>query len=191
MVAAALKDASKPDLKVYLKERVMDPLGIPEEEWGIGYGNVYSVDGLSVYPAAGNFSARAVARVGQLLLHRGNWEGQQIIDPELMGVMSSYAARADLERPEETPGPTIGGWSNFDRVWPTVPSDAIVAVGAHHKAMLAVPSEDLIVVRFGDSLLENPVWTAEGGRYFKSLEEHLLAPLMTAMTDASVSAEGN
>ena len=62
-VTASLKGG---DLRGLLKERVLDPIGVPERHWSIGYGRAYEVDGLKLYAnwGGGNFTARAAARIG-------------------------------------------------------------------------------------------------------------------------------
>src|SRR5690242_17961767 len=63
-VTASLKGG---DIRTLLKERILDPLGVPERDWSIGYGHAYELDGLKLYANWGgaNFTARAAARVGQ------------------------------------------------------------------------------------------------------------------------------
>ena len=45
-ITVALKGG---DIRSTLKERVLDPLGLPERHWSIGYGRAYEVDGLKLY----------------------------------------------------------------------------------------------------------------------------------------------
>ena len=65
-VTAALRGTPWSDIRTLLKARVMDPIGVPEGAWSIGYGETYPVDGLDLVAnwGGGNFIARAVARVG-------------------------------------------------------------------------------------------------------------------------------
>src|SRR5712692_5296511 len=69
------------DIRALLKERVLDPLGVPESHWSIGYGRAYEVDGLRLYANWGgaNFTARAGARVAQLMMLQGAWNGRELI----------------------------------------------------------------------------------------------------------------
>ena len=75
-------------LDAYLNEKLFTPLGIPETSWlldtkGVPYG-------------AGELRIRAIdmAKVGQVILDGGKWNGQQIIDPDWIAqseaVSSSY-----------------------------------------------------------------------------------------------------
>jgi CubicO group peptidase (beta-lactamase class C family) len=83
-VTASLKDAPQRDIRTTLKERILDPIGVDEAEWSIGYGQAYDVDGLKLYAnwGGGGFTARAVARVGQLMLQGGRW-GDVAVDPSI------------------------------------------------------------------------------------------------------------
>ena len=45
-VTAALKDAPQKDIRTLLRDRVMRPMGVADEEWSIGYGKTFRVDGL-------------------------------------------------------------------------------------------------------------------------------------------------
>ena len=69
------------DIRTTLKERVLDPLGVPERQWSIGYGRAYEVDGLQLYANWGgaSFTPRAAARIGQLMMLQGQWNGRELI----------------------------------------------------------------------------------------------------------------
>lgn len=57
----------------YLRDRVFRPLGIAEFEWTLdGAGNPYAMAGLQL-------GAGDLAKIGQLLLNRGRWDGTQIV----------------------------------------------------------------------------------------------------------------
>jgi CubicO group peptidase (beta-lactamase class C family) len=78
-VTAALKGG---DIFTLLKRRVLDPLGVPDSNWSIGYGRAYDLDGLKLYANWGGatFTARAAARVGQLKDAAGSLAGAGV-DP--------------------------------------------------------------------------------------------------------------
>lgn len=179
-VTASLKGSPQPDIRALLKERIMDPIGVCEEEWSIGYGRSYEVDGLSLYAnwGGGECTPRAVARVGRLMLQGGNWQGKQLLDPDWVKRAVSYAGTPLPGRPagEPQPGSGLCWWSNFDGMWPCLPRDAFVGAGAGHQVLLVVPCRNLIVVRNGE-LLADP---SESLGFWGALEKHLFAPLMDA-----------
>lgn len=189
-ISASLQGSDDTDIRHILDENVMRPAGIPPEDWDISYsGATYDVDGMELYAPAGAYTARAIARVGQVLLHRGQWEGQQLLPAASSDAILTYGAGPDVVRPPETPGTTIGGWTNFDGLWPEIPRDAFVAVGANHKVLLIVPSLDLIVVRLGGSLTGEGLWTEQGAPYFEALEQYLLNPVVGAVDIGSAAAK--
>ncbi|MGH8245501.1 MAG: hypothetical protein ACREUU_03610, partial [Gammaproteobacteria bacterium] len=179
-VTASLRGAPQPDIRTLLRERIMIPLGIPDEAWSIGYGRAYDLDGLKLYAnwGGGSFTARAIARAGQLMLHRGEWNGRQLVRRVAVERMVSYAGLPLPERSAQNPAPGsgLGWWSNFDGVWPEVPRDAFAGAGAGHQVLLVVPSLDLIAVRQGEALEER----AAG--FWGPVAEHFFRPLVEAVT---------
>ena len=78
-LTTALKESK--DLRSLLRARVMRPIGVPDAQWSVGYEQTFNVDGLPLIATwgGGSFTPRATARVGRLMLRKGNWEGQQLI----------------------------------------------------------------------------------------------------------------
>ncbi|MFD0976016.1 serine hydrolase domain-containing protein [Salinimicrobium gaetbulicola] len=87
------------------------------------------------------------AKFGLLYLHKGNWNGEQILEESWV---------------EYTVTPTNGSegqygaqfWLNAGGVYPNVPKDLFSANGFQGQHVFIIPSKDLVVVRFG--LVENP-----------------------------------
>jgi len=142
----ALKDAPHKDVRTLLRERVMRPIGAPDNEWSIGYGQTYSVSGVPMVGSwgGGNYTARTAARVGRLMLRGGNWDGKQLL---------AEAAVREITSDAGFPGPwAIGWWSNNSGLYPKLPKDAFWAAGAANQILLVVPSLQLIAVRNGGNL---------------------------------------
>jgi CubicO group peptidase (beta-lactamase class C family) len=164
-VTAALAGSPHRDLRALLRERVMRPLGVPDSEWSVGYGQTFEVAGLKLVGTwgGGSYTARAVARVGALLLRAGEWRGERLLDPA--------AARA-ITGDAGTPGHGgIGWWSNESGKYPRLPSDAFWASGAGHQVLLVVPSLALVAVRNGEVL-------SGSEEHHDALNSHLFAPLL-------------
>jgi hypothetical protein len=161
----------------------MNPLGVPEQEWSIGYGQTYTVDGLQLVAnwGGGEYTARAVARVGQLILHKGEWEGRHLLDPRWIVRMLTYAGTPLPDRPPGNPQPASGlcWWTNGDGVWPSLPRDAFAGAGAGNQILLVVPCRDLIVVRNGEMLGDS----SQGEGFWGGLERYLFGPLIDAFCD--------
>ena len=190
-VTASLQGCEHADIRTLLRERIMEPIGVLEEEWLIGYGKGYELDGLELYAnwGGGSYTARAVARIGRLMLRQGDWEGRQLIDPEWVKKVVAYA---DTPLPPRTggdpqPGSGLCWWTNSDEVWKSVPPDAFAGAGAGHQLLLVVPSLDLIVVRNGGSL-EEVSWRSG---FWSAVTKYLFDPLMEAVVaEKNGSAEG-
>ena len=180
VVTASLKGAPQSDILSLLRERIMKPIGVPDEEWSIGYGKGYKVDGLKLYAnwGGGSFTARAVARVGRLMLRKGDWEGEQLVPSEWVDKVVAYAGTPLPGRPagNPQPGSGLGWWTNFDGVWPSVPRDAFAGAGAGNQILLVIPSLDMIVVRNGAALGDE----SKGEGFWGGLEKYLFNPLMNA-----------
>lgn len=155
-VTAALKEAPQSDIRSLLRERIMHPLGIADEEWSIGYDKTFAVDNLPLICSwgGGSFTARAVARIGQLLLHNGEWEGRQLIGPTVVHAALDPSTMPTPDRADNQPWPLsgLGFWLNADGVWPALPRDAFAGAGAGDQTLLVVPSLNLVAVRNGGAL---------------------------------------
>ena len=181
-VTASLTAAPQRDIRNLLKDRVFDPIGLEEDDWSIGYGRAYEVDGLSLYAnwGGGSFSPRAVARIGQLLLQRGNWNTRELIDAKIIAQATRYAGTPRQRRATDDPAPGsgLGWWVNDDGVWKSVPRDAFAGAGAGHQVLLVVPSLDLVIVRNGGVLRE----PGEPEPFWWSLERFVFNPVIAAVT---------
>ena len=155
-VTAALDPAGDRDLRSLLANRVMDPIGAAARQWSIGYNSTFEADGLLLVPGWGGagYSPDAAARVARLLLRDGDWQGQALI-----------ASDAAADR--------VGWWRNDEGRWPSLPADAFVAIGAGDEVVLAVPSWNMLVIRFGGWL--------DRQEMVVNLEEYLFAPLAAAV----------
>src|SRR5881628_1541082 len=123
-VTAALKNSPHKDLRSLLRERVMRPIGVPDAQWSVGYEQTFNVDGLPLIATwgGGSFTPRATARVGRLMLRKGNWEGHQLI---------ASSAVEQTTRDAGTPANgAVGWWSNNDVTVESLPKDAFWAAGA-------------------------------------------------------------
>ncbi|MBW8883707.1 MAG: serine hydrolase, partial [Planctomycetia bacterium] len=169
---AATKDGPHKDIRTLLRERVMQPIGVPDKEWSIGYGQTFVVDGLPLVGSwgGGSYTARATARVGRLMLRDGDWNGKQLISKETIREISSDAG---------TPGSGgIGWWSNNEGTYEKLPRDAFFGRGAGHQILLVVPSLKLIAVRNGANLAEDS----------GALGRLLFDPLMAAIASPASSS---
>jgi len=177
-ITKSLKDV---DIRTLLKQRILDPIGVPETAWSIGYNRAYEVDGLRLYAnwGGGNFTARAAARIGQLMMLQGKWNGPELLPRDAVKKTLTYAGMPKPPRSPTDPAPASGlAWYvNSDGVWPEVPRDAFAGAGAGHQVIVVIPSLDLIVVRNGEALADpKPA-------FWGPVYEDILRPLMGAVTE--------
>jgi hypothetical protein len=66
--------ATKRKLSIYLREKLLDPLGVEFDSYWITDDN-----GIEIAHAGFNACLRDFAKLGQLYLQRGNWYGKQIV----------------------------------------------------------------------------------------------------------------
>jgi CubicO group peptidase (beta-lactamase class C family) len=181
-VTASLRGAPQTDIRALLAERVMTPLGISASDWNIGYDRAYEVDGLKLYAnwGGGRYTARAAARVGQLMLHQGQWNGRRLVDPAWVAQVVAYAGMPKPDRAASgafEPGSGLCWWTNFDGVWPAVPRDAFAGAGAGQQVLLVVPSLSLVVIRNGDAMKDD---RANAG-FFGPIDRYVFEPLIRAL----------
>ena len=133
LVGGIVQQAAGRPLDRFAKETLFDPLGIGDWEWGrMASGNPGASWGLRLRP-------RDLAKIGQLVLDRGAWHGQQIVSaawikemtaPHVVKRTFSYGYLWWLDRR------TIDGHD----------IDLIRASGWGGQCLFIVPSLDLVVV---------------------------------------------
>ena len=176
-ITAALQGSKWSTIRDLLRRRLMDPLGVPPSEWSMSYGRDFPLDGLMLNAVwgGGAYSPDAVARIGQLLLHRGLWHGKRILKPE---TIAAIVADQGLPawRSDDYTGPASGlcWWLNSRGCFSKVPRDMYFGAGAGHQLLIVIPSLNLVVVRMGQ--------TMQGPNYMAAIEQHLLNPLMAALS---------
>ena len=180
-VTAALKDTEHTDIRTLLRQRIMKPIGVKDSHWSIGYGKTFEVNGLNLVAnwGGGGYTARAVARVGRLMLRKGNWQGRQLVDSKRVEEVVKFAGTPLPDLPAGNPAPAsgLGWWTNFDGVWSKVPRDAFAGAGAGNQVLLVVPSMDLIIVRNGSNLFDS----SKGEGFWAGIEKYLFNPVMDAV----------
>ena len=90
-------------------------------------------------------SARDWARLGNLYLQRGVWNGQRILPEDFVKFVSTLAPAWQADQ-----RPVYGGffWINGDGTFP-VPKDVYYMNGAGGQRTVIIPSHDMVVVRLG------------------------------------------
>jgi CubicO group peptidase (beta-lactamase class C family) len=149
-VTAAIQDGPHKDVRSLLRERVMRPIDVPDAEWSCGYGQTFTVNDLPLVGSwgGGNYSARAAATIGRLLLREGDWDGKRLLSRDAVRLTTGSAG---------LPGDCgMGFWTNAAGRYPGLPRDAYWGAGAGDQLLLVVPSLNLIMVRNGQTIAPLP-----------------------------------
>ena len=195
-LTSVFRGTEYPDIRSQLREKVMRPIGIGDDDWSIGYDTVYTVDGLPLVAnwGGGSFTSRAVARIGRLMLRKGEWDGVQLVNTDTVDMMTAWAgmplplSSADdvqevdwSSRSEVNPIPASGlcWYTNFDGVWKQVPRDAFAGAGAGGQILVVIPSLDMIIVRNGSDLHDS----AQREFFWGGVESRLLNPIMESLIE--------
>ncbi|HVJ67888.1 MAG TPA: serine hydrolase [Caulifigura sp.] len=154
-VTAALKNAPIKDVRALLRQRIMRPIGVADNEWSVGYGQTFVVNGLPLIGSwgGGAYTPRAAARIGRLLSRRGDWEGTRLLSEEAVRQIVT-----DAGLPENF---GMGFWTNNGGRFPDLPRDMSWGSGKGQQTMLICPSQNLILVRNGAELSHDGQMAAE------------------------------
>jgi CubicO group peptidase (beta-lactamase class C family) len=153
----------------YLKERILNPIGIEGGYWKIDQ-EVFTSDTNSfTLPRlfdGSSLTAEELGRIGRLLLNKGNWKGKTIIEDISPLTQPSPAS----------PGYGLGVWLNKNIntksdssfisnlpenimllrgtnkekvIYDAAPSDLYMAAGRLNQRLYIIPSKEMVVVRLG------------------------------------------
>jgi CubicO group peptidase (beta-lactamase class C family) len=154
-----------------VQTRVLDPIGAQVVSWQ------RDLRGKPNFAASARITARDWIKYGRLILDDGMWNGNQVL------------SKASVRRCKQYYTPAFGGyglsfwlnrpvgesWSALDdsiptdaerhlaqagKIMPSGPDDAFAAWGFGNMQMHMVPSEDLVIVKFGGTGDQNPFFSA-------------------------------
>ncbi|WP_137887890.1 serine hydrolase [Pseudomonas sp. 2FE] len=151
LLSAALKGAvGEPAYKTYPWTALFEPLGITSAVWET------DASGTFVASSYAYMTARDLARVGLLMQRDGRWGKRQLLPKAWIAF--NRTPFANYQPSAETAGEAVPGgqwWLNAAvagaaKPWPDVPEDGFAALGHWGQALYVVPSEKLVIVRYGD-----------------------------------------
>ena len=147
------------DLYPFMKERVFDPIGVEKLTWNQIGGNG------KIGPFSQGYSgimtnAREHARFCQLALHKGNWNGKQVVPAKYY----DFAWEGIKIKPDYG-----AQWWVYPR-HKDAPKDLVQTAGANNNHGYVLPSQDLIFVRTGD-----------GKKFPKEFEQDLVKKVLAAV----------
>ncbi len=135
----------------YLKRRILDPIGMNISFWR-------KSDGQPLLPQGVTLTAREWAKFGLLLKDRGKWKGKQIVSSKLLDQLTvgskanpayglTFWLNANGIGPSGTDRANLSGDIGTKKIADTL--DLFMAAGAGNQRLYIIPSQDLVVVRFG------------------------------------------
>jgi CubicO group peptidase (beta-lactamase class C family) len=136
------------DLSAVLKREVMDPIGVPPDEWR-WRANQYrakSINGLTSREFASGLTIthRSLGRIGYLYLRDGRWKDRQILSKDYV-----RTATTPTKLPAPWPFYAFYWGSNALGTYPDMPKDTFWALGLGDSLVVVCPSLDLVAVRTG------------------------------------------
>jgi len=117
----------------YLRERILDPIGLRVGRWRT------LADGTQPLPTGAFLAAREWLKLGRLVRDRGSWERANVVAPEALARCFT-GSRAN-------PRYGLAWWLS---PLASVP-DIVYASGSGGQALYVIPSADAVVVKFGAS----------------------------------------
>lgn len=145
LVSAVLTRATGESAADYAREKLFAPLGIDDASWP------KDGDGIAHGFADLKLSPRDMAKLGYLWLHRGQWEGKQVVPASYLA--DAFTAHANVE-PNVQYG--YGMWIYPEHGHAGGPAD-VEANGAGGQRIAVVPSQDMVEVITGTNLDANAV----------------------------------
>lgn len=97
-------------------------------------------------------TARDWAKFGLLYLHRGNWNGEQVLNEDWVEYSATPTSGSDGQYGAHF-------WLNAGGIYPNVPRDLFSSNGFQGQHVFIIPSKDIVIARFG--LAEHPEFNVD------------------------------
>lgn len=128
----------------YLRDKILDPIGLRVEKWEVdGAGDPW-------VPAGAYLTAREWIKFGELLRQKGAWKGKQLVKADLLAEC--------FKGSKANPAYGLTFWLSADGIGPIGeqqkapgPKELVFAAGYANQRLLLIPSKELVVVRQGDN----------------------------------------
>jgi len=148
LLARILERSTHQTVSHYLQEKIWKPLGMESPaRW-----NLDNADSLGIEKAfcCVDVIARDMAKLGRLYLHKGNWNGKQIVSEKWVDYVTSYT---------ESEGAKLYYSNNIGKS--PMLYNAYYFVGMYGQYTYVYPKKNLIIVRFSDKNFYQPFfWRA-------------------------------
>ncbi len=143
MLSAIVQRVTGQTMLEYLQKKLFDPMHITVADWES------SPDGINTGGWGLRVQAETMAKLGLLLLNKGNWNGRQLVSADYVEQACSRLIDGGAK---ETVPPTDGNQGYGYQVWQSKWPGSFRADGAMGQYTVVVPQEDLVVVILGMKL---------------------------------------
>ena len=143
MLSAIVQRVTGYTVLEYLQKMLFGPMHITVADWET------SPDGINTGGWGLRVQAETMAKLGLLLLNKGNWNGEQLISAAYVEAACSRLIDGGAK---ETVPPTDGNQGYGYQVWQSKWPGSYRADGAMGQYTVVVPQEDLVVVILGMKL---------------------------------------
>jgi CubicO group peptidase (beta-lactamase class C family) len=136
-----LHRASGKSLAALLSERIWQPMGAEEDAY-------FTVDRLGIESCGGglNTTTRDLARFGEVMRNRGNFNGRQILPAS---VVDDIAKGGDRSKFDARSYPTLPGWSYRNQWWVSHNDHGVyMARGIHGQSIYVDPKAEVVIARY-------------------------------------------
>ncbi len=140
VLSAILQQATDMNPRDFADQYLFKPLGITNVNWDT------DADGTSIGGWGLQITPRDMAKLGYLYLHRGQWDGQQIVSSQWVENATSTHTKTDNN---------LG----YGYQWWTYPSlDAYTALGLGGQTIFVIPKWNLIIVTTAELDNHDPIY---------------------------------
>ena len=143
MLSAIVQRVTGYTMLEYLQKKLFNPMHITVADWET------SPDGINTGGWGLRVQAETMAKLGLLLLNKGNWNGEQLVSADYVTAACSRLIDGGAK---ETVPATDGNQGYGYQVWQSKWPGSYRADGAMGQYTVVVPQEDLVVVILGMKL---------------------------------------
>lgn len=140
VLAAIVQRVTGRTLLDYLNEKLFVPMGIERAEWEM------SPDSVNTGGWGLRVTAEALAKLGVLMLNKGNWQGRQLVSADY--VDQTCTRHIECETAPDTTTRFGYGYQLWKTTWPGY-GDVSIASGSYGQYVVMLPKLDLVVVVLG------------------------------------------
>ena len=158
VLTRALKGKS---ISQYMQESFWQPMGMEfDAQW-----TKDRADGMEKTYCCFNSDARDFAKLGQLLLNNGNWNGKQLLDSTFVQTMVQPNTKAFKEGKVPVYGHSI--WMD-----PSYKTHFYAMLGHLGQRIIVIPTENLVIVRTGKTHNDSPhTYPIHDGDIYRLVDE--------------------